>query len=223
MDFRKRVVINTNKSKWHPSPSKGIVRVPLERESAESGHTSSIVQYEAGTSFPMHDHPAGEEVFVISGTFSDEHGNYGPRTYLRHPPGYTHAPFSREGCSIYVKLNQFQEGDFNHVSLDTKQADWLPGYGKLQVMPLYQFGTENIALVKWPKKSQFIPHTHFGGEEILVLSGTFKDEHGAYPAGTWLRNPHLSTHHPLVDEETVILVRTGHLAKLDKVSGSIAD
>lgn len=54
-------------------------------------------------------------------------------------------------------------------------------------------------------------HTHFGGEEIFVLKGTFKDEHGEYPEGTWLRSPHMSSHHPWVDEETIILVKTGHL------------
>ena len=54
-------------------------------------------------------------------------------------------------------------------------------------------------------------HQHWGGEEIFVLSGTFKDEHGVYPTGTWLRNPHLSRHHPFVEDETIILVKVGHL------------
>jgi hypothetical protein len=37
------------------------------------------------------------------------------------------------------------------------------------------------------------------------------DEHGRYPTGTWFQSPHLSTHHPFVEEETVIFVKTGHL------------
>ncbi|PHQ24157.1 hypothetical protein CLH62_18710, partial [Marinobacter guineae] len=57
----------------------------------------------------------------------------------------------------------------------------------------------------------FQPHRHFGGEEIFVLSGEFCDEHGRYPEGTWIRSPHLSQHHPFVDQETVIWVKTGHL------------
>jgi len=43
------------------------------------------------------------------------------------------------------------------------------------------------------------------------LSGTFKDEHGVYPKHTWMRSPHMSVHFPYVEEETVILVKTGHL------------
>jgi anti-sigma factor ChrR (cupin superfamily) len=50
-----------------------------------------------------------------------------------------------------------------------------------------------------------------GGEEILVLSGEFVDEQGVYPKGTWLRNPNMSRHHPLVEQETLILVKVGHL------------
>ena len=36
-------------------------------------------------------------------------------------------------------------------------------------------------------------------------------ERGRYPQGTWLHNPHMSTHHPFVEQETIIWVKTGHL------------
>ena len=71
----------------------------------------------------------------------------------------------------------------------------------------------------WPAGERFVPHTHFGGEEILVLSGVFRDEHGSYPQGTWLLSPHLSVHHPFVEVETTILVKTGHLFA-DTTAGS---
>ena len=66
-------------------------------------------------------------------------------------------------------------------------------------------------MVHWPAGERFVPHRHWGGEEILVLSGTFIDEHGEYPTGAWWQSPHLSEHYPFVKEETVILVKTGHL------------
>jgi anti-sigma factor ChrR (cupin superfamily) len=44
-----------------------------------------------------------------------------------------------------------------------------------------------------------------------VLSGKFSDEHGQYPQGCWIRSPHMSEHFPYVEQETVILVKTGHL------------
>ena len=62
-----------------------------------------------------------------------------------------------------------------------------------------------------PEGAAFVPHTHFGGEEILILEGTFIDEKGEYPAGTWIRNPHLSNHNPFVKEGCRILVKVGHM------------
>ena len=78
MNLEERIVIETLKMDWMESPSKGVWRKPLEREAAESGHVTSIVKYEAGSKFPTHTHPMGEEIFVLDGVFSDETGDFGP-------------------------------------------------------------------------------------------------------------------------------------------------
>lgn len=211
MNFLERVVVHTDDQVWQASPMAGVWRKPLARENVESGHATSLVRYDAGSRFAEHVHTGGEEILVLEGVFSDETGDYGPGTYIRNPPGTSHSPFSTHGCILFVKLHQFADGDKETLRIDTATAPWHPGLGGLSVMPLHRFGTEQTALVRWPSNEVFKPHRHMGGEEILVLSGTFKDEHGAYPARSWLRNPHLSQHHPFVDEETVILVKTGHL------------
>lgn len=211
MDFTKRAVINSNDQDWQASPMAGIWRKPLAREEAERGHATSIVRYEPGASFRPHDHPAGEEILVLDGVFSDETGDYGPGSYFRNPEGFKHAPFSKEGCVILVKLHQFQEGDNERLCINTNETPWHPGIGNLYVMPLHQFGTESTALVHWPAGERFQMHTHMGGEEIYVIRGEFIDEHGCYPQGSWIRSPHGSRHFPYVEEETVIWVKTGHL------------
>jgi anti-sigma factor ChrR (cupin superfamily) len=215
MNFNDYLAINTSDMPWQNSPMNGVLRKPLERAAAESGHVTSIVKYDKGAKFSQHVHPLGEEILVLEGVFSDEHGDYPKGTYIRNPPGSKHSPFSLEGCTLLVKLNQFSPNDLTQVTINTQETSWLPGMGGLQVMPLHDFsspeGSENAALVKWPAGEVFQPHRHFGGEEIFVISGEFKDEHGAYPANTWLRSPHMSQHHPFVTEETVILVKTGHL------------
>ena len=196
---------------WQPSPAQGVWRKPLEREDKESGHTTSIVKYDAGSAFKPHPHPMGEEIFVLEGVFSDEFGDYPAGTYIRNPPNSVHAPFSKEGCVIFVKLNQFDEQDTETIRVHTLDSQWQQGQGNLQVMPLHSFVQEQMALVKWPAGEQFVPHKHFGGEEILVLRGEFIDEQGRYPEGTWLRSPHMSEHPPFVEQETIILVQGGHL------------
>lgn len=211
MDFTQRLVIKSEQMDWLTSPAIGVWRKPFERQEQEAGHTTSIVRYDADSKFKTHPHPMGEEIFVLEGIFSDETGDFPAGTYLRNPPDSTHAPFSNNGCVIFVKLNQFDEQDSKQIRINTNEQNWLAGMGGLQVMPLHEFKHEHVALVKWPQGEQFQPHHHFGGEEILVLSGTFKDEHGEYPKGTWIRSPHMSYHSPYVEEETIILVKTGHL------------
>ncbi len=211
MDFDQRVTINTNECSWVITPKRGVWRKKLERESAEKGHATSIVRYNPGTSFEPHGHPNGEEILVLEGTFSDEYGDYKKGCYIRNSPGSRHTPFSKEGCILFVKLNQFLPSDTAQVCIDTSQHPWMAGQGHLQVMPLHEFKGEHVALVKWPAREHFQPHTHFGGEEIYVISGELNDEHGSYPAGTWLRNPHMSQHDPFVKVETMIFVKTGHL------------
>ena len=211
MNFEQSVVIETHQQPWVASPRAGVWRKPLARESEERGHATSLVKFEAGASFSEHDHPLGEEILVLSGTFSDQSGDYQAGSYFRNPEGFIHAPFSKEGCVLLVKLHQFTDGDNEHVVIDTQKADWPPGIGGLSVMPLHSYQGESTALVKWPKGEHFQSHRHFGGEEIFVIKGEFIDEHGRYPQGTWIRSPHLSEHCPYVEQETIILVKVGHL------------
>ncbi len=215
MDFGVRQVVDTASQSWVDSPAAGVQRKPLAREEAEGGHATSIVRYRPGSRFERHEHPLGEEILVLEGTFSDETGDYPAGTYLRNPPGSGHAPFSRDGCTLFVKLHQFDPDDRATVCVDTARKAWQPGIGGLEVMPLHNHGSENVALVKWPAGERFQPHRHYGGEEILVLSGEFIDEYGRYPTGTWIRSPHLSQHHPRVERETTIWVKTGHLGAPD--------
>ena len=215
MDFSQRVVVNTQQQTWQPSPMPGVWRKPLAREEAERGHATSLVRYDPGSRFSAHEHPLGEEILVLEGTFSDEYGDFGPGSYFRNPPGSQHTPFSADGCTLLVKLHQFMLGDITQVRIDTHNTPWSAGQGRLEVMPLHSFNNEQVALVKWPANERFQAHRHFGGEEIFVISGEFRDEYGHYPAGSWIRSPHLSQHQPYVEQETLIWVKVGHLLSQD--------
>jgi anti-sigma factor ChrR (cupin superfamily) len=103
--------------------------------------------------------------------------------------------------------------DQQRVAIATKETPWANGLVKgLQVMPLHSYGTENVALVKWDAGTYFQPHMHLGGEEIFVVDGVFEDEFGAYPKGTWLRNPSGSRHMPFSKSGCLIYVKVGHLS-----------
>lgn len=214
MDFSKAVCSLPDEQQWLKSPADGVSRMPLEREAAESGHTTSFVKFYPGSFFPPHQHPFGEEIYVLDGTFSDENGDYPAGTYIRNPPGSHHKPFTRDGCILFVKLDQFQAGDTEHIVSRLEDRQWQPGIGNLKVISLHTFNAESTALVWWPENEIFQKHNHWGGEEIVVIKGTFIDEHGEYPQGSWIRSPHMSKHFPRVEEETLILVKVGHLKSI---------
>ncbi|MEO0407085.1 MAG: cupin domain-containing protein [Cyanobacteria bacterium P01_A01_bin.135] len=211
-DLTQRVVINTNELPWRDSPMAGVQRRMIERDGEEVARATSIVRYAPGSNFSAHTHSGGEEFLVLAGVFSDEHGDYGPGTYVRNPVGSEHTPYSKDGCTILVKLRQMEAEDQQQVTIDTNRGGWAQGLVPgLQVLPLHAYGAEQVALVKWAPGTQFQPHRHWGGEEIFVLEGVFADEQGEYPQGTWLRNPAGSMHTPFSEAGCLIYVKTGHL------------
>ena len=51
---------------WRVLPMRG-ASVKVLRYDQETGGSTSLVRFEAGTRFPVHNHPAGEEIFVVGG------------------------------------------------------------------------------------------------------------------------------------------------------------
>ncbi len=211
-DFNAPIHLDTRSMPWVASPQPGVERRMLDRVGDEVARATSLVRYAPDSRFAEHEHGQGEEILVLSGVFADEHGEYPAGTYLRNPPGTRHAPRSGPGCELFVKLRQFQPGDDRRVCIDTRAASFVSGMVPgLRVLTLHEFKGEHVALVRWAPGTRFQAHAHWGGEEILVLEGVFSDEHGDYPAGSWLRSPHLSRHQPFSEPGCLIYVKVGHL------------
>ena len=214
--FEERVVVLTGGEAWAPSPYAGVERKVLDRVGDEIARATSVVRFAPNTTFPEHVHGGGEEFLVLQGLFIDDDGEYPVGAYVRNPIGSQHAPRAgTDGATLLVKLHQFAADDVERVVVQTTTAPWLPGsVPGLSVLPLHEFAEENVALVRWAPHTRFHRHGHWGGEEVFVLSGVFRDEHGDYPAGSWIRSPHLSTHTPFTASEGAsIFVKLGHLPK----------
>ncbi len=219
-DFSQRVVIRPSDYQWVNSPMLGVTRMMLDRVGSEVARATSLVRYQPNSEFSSHTHGGGEEFYVLEGVFSDEYGDYPAGSYIRNPIGTSHTPrIGSHGAVIFVKLHQFDQHDQQRVNIDTNSQSWQQGLvNGLQVMPLHSFGSEHISLVSWAPNTQFKSHQHWGGEEILVLSGTLYDEYGSYPQGTWIRSPHLSQHCPYtLNEGALIYVKVGHLNSIGKL------
>lgn len=100
---------------------------------------------------------------------------------------------------------------------ETQQFIASPAAG-VERIPLYRVGREQAratSLVRYAPGSRFAAHSHPYGEEFLVLEGEFADQHGRYPALTWVHNPHGSAHAPFSDPGCLLFVRLRQMAATD--------
>jgi anti-sigma factor ChrR (cupin superfamily) len=81
-----------------------------------------------------------------------------------------------------------------------------PGVERMMLDRIGDEVARATSLVRYAPHSQFGHHTHDGGEEILVLEGVFADEHGTYPAGSYLRNPIGTGHTPHIGAEGALIL-----------------
>lgn len=199
-DLSVRAVADTARMEWTPSPSGSVWRKRVHLVGPpESGQVTSVVRYEPRSSFPAHDHPEGEEIFVLDGVFSDEHGDWLAGTFLLNPEGFRHTPFSEPGCLLFVKLRQYPGRQRDHVVIDTHKLDWVPDSTPgVAYKPLYQQQgfSDLVRLERWEPQADPGVISYAQGAEFFVLEGEFSDEAGVYSTGCWLRLPAGSKHHP---------------------------
>jgi anti-sigma factor ChrR (cupin superfamily) len=220
--MRQRVRVDTARMAWQPSPSGTVFRKRLHLVGgSESGQVTSVVRYAPAATFHAHDHPEGEEIFVQEGVFSDEHGDWPAGTYLLNPEGFRHAPFSRGGCLLFVKLRQFAGPGRRHVVLQTNDLEWQPGgRAGVSIKPLYSGRDDGSAFGDETHLERFGAATpparvdYPTGAEILVLAGSFEDGDAVHPVGTWLRFPEGSGHAPSSAGGCELYVKTGALPSL---------
>ncbi|MBL4688261.1 MAG: cupin domain-containing protein [Nannocystaceae bacterium] len=196
---------------WTPTDTSGVHKKLLLGAGDESTHEVSILRLEGGAR--LTDFPAGWgiELIVLEGVWQLPEGPLEAQGYSRRPSAHANAGITPTGCTLYVRSGPFAAGDHELVHTPTNKQVWHPGHGNLRVSSLSSVESDGSAFVHWPAGERFVHHQHWGGEEVFVVSGTFRDEHGVYPQGTWTQTPHLSAHHPWVEQDTTIFVKTGHL------------
>jgi anti-sigma factor ChrR (cupin superfamily) len=212
-DFSRRVVIRPEDREWRASPASGVERMMLDRIGDEVARATTIVRFAPDSAFDAHTHGGGEEYLVLDGVFSDEAGDYPAGTYVRNPIGTAHRPhIGPEGATILVKLHQFDPSDTEQKVIDTKTTTFVPGaHSGLEILPLHSVPGEEVTLQRWAPGTRLPEHVHRGGQEVYVLKGSFADEHGAYPQGTWIRNPDGFRHTAWSEGGCLLWVKTGHL------------
>ncbi len=189
-DFSQRVLIHGDSVPWVPSPAAGVERRMMDRIGGEVARATSIVRYAPDSLFPPHTHDGGEEFIVLDGVFQDEHGDYPAGTYIRNPPTTQHRPGSKEGCTIFVKLWQFDLADRAAMTINMNEQvpAAAPGRPGVAIIPLFRDQRETVQLETWAPGAQISVDVP-GGAELLVLDGTCNESGDPMRALSWLRIP----------------------------------
>lgn len=217
-DLRKRVAVDTNRLEWTASPSGQVERKRLHRVGPqESGQVTSLVRYLPGASFPEHDHPEGEEIFVLEGVFSDQLGHGTRGMHLLNPEGHRHAPFSEEGCLILVKLRQYDGEGRPYQRIDTLEMPWSetahPGVEEKVLFDEPGF-PDRTSLERWQPGTEAGDRIFEGGAELFVIRGALEDVDGVHGEGSWVRVPPGEPLALTARDETELYLKTDGVAAL---------
>ncbi|HMM89335.1 cupin domain-containing protein [Bradyrhizobium sp.] len=177
------VIIQASELPWVASPAAGVDRRMLFRIGDEVARATSIVRYAPRSAFPRHTHGGGEEIVVLEGVFQDEHGDYPAGSYFRNPPGTSHVPASAEGCTIFVRLWQFREGDDQQIVRRPSGAGSTPG-----TIELFDDGFENVRIETLAAGAAAAIQNR-RGLEALVLDGNVTVGDRSLTAQAWVRLP----------------------------------
>ena len=212
-DFTAPAAVHTGRLEWQASPMKGVERRMLDRIGGEVARATSIVRYAEGSAFAEHTHSGGEEFIVLEGTFQDEHGDYPAGTYVRNPVGTHHVPRSDDGCTIFVKLWQFDPADQEQIEIDMGSIALSPHPGRRGIAQavLAERDYEDVTLEQWePVVSHSIKAE--GGLEALILEGAIVVGGEPFGQHDWIRIPDGASAEITAGSEGARLwIKRGHL------------
>ena len=185
----------------------------LDRIGDEVARATSIVRNAPESRFSAHVHGGGEEFLVLEGVFQDEHGDFPAGSYVRNPPQSRHTPGSKPGCTMFVKLWQFDLADRTHVRVDTNKRAFLnvKEHDGVRLMPLFKDAREEVRLEQWAPGAA-IELDPNGGLEVLVLEGGFSEGGETFRPQSWLRLPiaaHFSAR--VAADACRVWIKEGHL------------
>lgn len=204
-DFDQRVLVRFDETPWVPSPMAGVERKMLDRIGDEVARATTIVRFAPGSAFSAHTHDGGEEYLVLEGVFQDELGDFPAGTYVRNPPTSRHTPATEPGCTIFVKLHQFDPEDREEVRIDTSRNTG----ETLFDAPGELVRHETIA----PGGATEIDARD--GAEIFVIDGSVHDGAEGLSRWDWLRLP-VDSQITLAAGSTgaKLWIKTGHLRNI---------
>jgi quercetin dioxygenase-like cupin family protein len=98
-------IVRNNKKEWQPLIEKGIHYpgisvISLRFDEIKQRSTTILLKFEPGATYPYHNHPGGEEIFVLSGEAILEDVTLSEGDYLYTPVNFKHSVTTKTGCTM---------------------------------------------------------------------------------------------------------------------------
>jgi quercetin dioxygenase-like cupin family protein len=84
--------------------TRGILVKPLRTDPVTGRAPAFVLRFEPGARYPYHNHPAREELFVLSGSCVIEGDVLEAGDYLYTPPGFKHSVRTDTGCTLLFQV-----------------------------------------------------------------------------------------------------------------------
>ena len=99
-------IVRNEQKAWQPLIEKGIYYegisvISLHYDEEKERSTTILLKFEPGANYPYHNHPAGEEIFMLEGEAIIENNTFSKGDYLYTPPGFKHSVTTKTGCTMF--------------------------------------------------------------------------------------------------------------------------
>jgi len=99
-------IVRSNQKDWQPLVEKGISYkgisvISLHYDEEKKRSTTILLKFEPGATYPYHNHPAGEEIYMLSGEAILENVTLSQGDYLYTPPNFKHSVTTTKGCTMF--------------------------------------------------------------------------------------------------------------------------
>lgn len=104
-----KYITRTGNTDWKPLTEEGIdtsgifVKI-LRFDEQQQRPPSILLKFEAGAKYPYHNHPGGEEIFVMQGSCLVNDTLLHAGDYLYTPPGFQHGVTTTSGCELLLVI-----------------------------------------------------------------------------------------------------------------------
>ncbi|MDR3419049.1 MAG: cupin domain-containing protein [Nevskia sp.] len=102
-------LVRSHEVSWQPLAEPGIVGVSvkvLRFDPIAHRAPTILLKFEPGASYPAHNHPGGEEIYVLEGDIRLGKDHLKAGDYLYTVPNNVHAVHSEGGCVVLVNVPQ---------------------------------------------------------------------------------------------------------------------